>query len=146
MQMAPQRRTDPLVNFRFIIEIDGLIVAGFNEISGIQLEVETEDYAEGGVNDRVHRLPKTARYPNLTLRRGMTNDTTLWEWQWNVLQGMVQRRTVNIILSDEKKEEQWQLLCRDAFPVRWTGPDLRATDNSIAIESLELAHNGLVRG
>lgn len=143
--MALAERIDPLGSFRFLVEIDGITVAGFSEVSGLQVEVETEDYNEGGVNDSTHRLPKTARYPNLTLRRGVADSTALWEWQRDVARGMVQPRNIHIVLLDDLRAERWRWRCLNAYPVGWTGPELRASESSVAVESLELVHVGLER-
>ena len=138
-------RIDPYLTFSFLIEIEGITVAGFSEVTGIQLEVETEEYQEGGVNDYAHQLTKTARYPHLVLKRGMLDATVLCDWQHEVAQGMVQTRNIHIVLLDEVRNEKWRWRCLQAYPVRWTGPDLRASDSSAAIESLELVHKGLER-
>ena len=143
--MTLAARTDPLGSFRFLVEIDGITVAGFSEVSGLQVEVETEDYSEGGVNDSNHRLPKTARYPNLTLRRGVADSTALWEWQRDVVRGIVQPRNIHIVLLDDLRAERWRWRCLNAYPVGWTGPELRASESSVAVESLELVHMGLER-
>ena len=139
------KRIDPYLTFSFLVEIEGITVAGFSEVTGVQLEVETEEYREGGVNEYAHQLAKTARYPNLVLKRGMLDATLLWDWQSEVMQGRVQSRTIHIVLLDEVREEKWRWRCLQAYPVRWTGPDLRASDSSAAIESLELVHKGLER-
>lgn len=143
--MVLAERTDPLGNFRYFVEIDGITVAGFSEVSGLQVEVETEDYNEGGINDSTHRLPKIARYPNLTLRRGVADSTALWDWQCDVARGIVKPRSIHIVLQDDLRAERWRWRCLDAYPVRWTGPELRANESSVAVESLELVHMGLER-
>ena len=79
--MALGDRTDPFLNYRFGVEIEGLIVGGFSEASGLQVEVETEDYQEGGVNDYTHKLPKTLKHPNLVLKRRITDTDALWKWR-----------------------------------------------------------------
>ena len=138
-------RKDPYLTFSFLVEIDGITVAGFSEVTGIELEVETEEYREGGVNDYAHQLAKNASYPRLVLKRGMVDATVLCDWQTEVAQGIVQRRNVHIVLLDEVHNEKWRWRCLQAYPVRWSGPELRASDANAAIESLVLVHKGLER-
>ena len=83
--MTTGERIDPYLSYRFLVEIKELIVAGFSEVSGLQVETETEEYREGGVNDYVHRLPKITKYQNLTLKRGITDSDSLWKWHQDVV-------------------------------------------------------------
>ncbi len=140
-------RNDPYGAFSFLVEIEGLVVGGFTEVTGLQLEIEVQEYREGGQNDYVHRLPGPARYAtNLVLRRGLTDADTLWTWQRATAWGDVVRRNGSIVLLDESGTEAWRWNFRGAYPVRRTGPDLRAGADAVAVESLELAHQGLTRG
>jgi len=79
--MALTNRVDPYLNFRFLVEINGQVVAGFSDISSIECEIDTEEYQEGGVNDHVHHLLKAAKYRNLVLKRGLTDSDVLWKWR-----------------------------------------------------------------
>ena len=141
--MPPGARRDPLAGIRFLEEIDGLIVGGFSEVQGLEAEIETEEYREGGVNGFIHRLPKMTRQSNLTLKRGLTGSDVLWFWFKDASDGWVSRRDGSIILLDEHGEEAWRWNFAGAYPVKWTGPELRADSSSIAVESIELAHQGL---
>ena len=145
--MPVGQRTDPYRGFRFRIEIDGLMVGGFSEVSGLHHEIETEDYNEGGVNGYAHKLPKSVKYPNLVLKRGITDADNLWKWQRSVgkKQTKIDRKAVRIILLDEEGKEKITWRCLLAYPIKWTGPDLKADANGVAIESLELAHCGIER-
>jgi phage tail-like protein len=136
-------RNDPYLSFRFNVEIEGLFVGAFSEVSGLQIEVETEEYKEGGVNDYVHKFPKMAKYQNLVLKKGITNSNDLWEWHQDVVKGIVKRRRVSIVLLDSTGNEKWRWGFEEAYPVKWTGPDLKADTNAVAVESLELCHNGI---
>lgn len=136
-------RTDPYASFRFTVEIDSLIVGGFTEVSGLEREVETEEYNEGGVNGYTHSLPDRTSYPNLTLKRGLTDSDVFLDWlQQNGYTG-VDRRSGRILLLDESRTAVWGWAFRDAYPVKWTGPDLRGDQGEVAIESVELTHRGL---
>ena len=144
--MAIGERKDPYLNFRFRIEIDQLIVGSFSEVSGLQVETETQEYQEGGVNDFIHKLPKITKYPNITLKRGLTDSDVLWKWHQNVVNGKIERKSGRIILLDSEEKEKWHWTFEEAYPVKWMGPDFKATDNTIAIETLELSHNGIKKG
>ena len=142
--MAVGDRVDPYLSFHFLVEIEGLVIGGFNEVTGLTVEVEIEEYREGGLNAYVHKLAGPARYPNnLVLKHGLTDSDTLWNWHQDVASGNIQRRNGSIILLDSAGEEQWRWNFVDAYPVRWVGPDLRAGSAEVAIETLELVHRGL---
>ena len=144
--MAIGERNDPYLSFRFLVEIQGLIVGGFSEVSGLQVATEIEEKREGGVNDYVHKLPKLTKYQNITLKRGITDSDTLWEWHQDVVNGNIERKTIFVVLMDREGDEQWRWQFIDAYPVKWTGPDLTAGSSAVAIETIELAHNGIKKG
>ena len=141
--MGTAQRNDPLLSFCFQIEVADLVVGGFSEVSGLQSEVETEDYQEGGVNDYSVKLLKPTKYPNFILKRGITDSDTLWKWHQDVRNGKIERKTVNIVLLDSEgnRKRDWRLV--EAYPIKWGGPDLKATSGEVAIESLEFVHEGL---
>ena len=141
--MAVGERRDPYTSFQFLVEIDGLVVAGFFEVTGLQAETQIEDYREGGVNDYVHKLPKETTYPNITLKKGITDSDVLWKWHQNVVNGKIERRSGYIVLLDSEGSETWRWNFIDAYPAKWTGPDLRAEDSAVALESIELVHKGI---
>jgi phage tail-like protein len=142
--MAVGDRVDPYLSFHFLVEIEGLVIGGFNEVTGLTVEVEIEEYREGGLNAYVHKLAGPTRYPNnLVLKHGLTDSDTLWNWHQDVASGNIRRRNGSIILLDSAGEEQWRWNFVDAYPVRWVGPDLRAGSAEVAIETLELVHRGL---
>lgn len=139
-------KVDPYLAFNFVVEMQGIAVAGFTEVSGLQVEVETQDYREGGVNEYLHKLAGPTRYPsNLVLKRGLT-DAELWNWQHKVMQGPITRKTGSIILRNSAGEERWRWNFVGAYPVRWVGPELRAGMAEVAVETLELVHQGLTKG
>jgi phage tail-like protein len=144
--MTLAERKDPYLSSRFLVEITGLVVGGFSEVSGLQAETEFEEIKEGGVNDYIHKLPKITKYPNLTLKRGITNSTDLWQWHQDVINGRIVRKSGSIILMDSEGNEKWRWNFIDAYPTKWTGPDLKADGSNVAIEALELAHNGIYKG
>jgi phage tail-like protein len=143
--MATGDRHDPYLSYNFSVEIDGVIVCGFSEVSGLQAEIEIQEYREGGVNEYIHKRAGPARYPsNLVLKRGIGDSTELWSWYCDVLQGTIQRKSLDVVLMDSTGTEQRRWTLQNAYPVKWTGPDFKAQSSEVAIESLELAHEGLV--
>ena len=143
--MATAERKDPYSSFRFRIEIDGIISAGFAECSGLQAETEYEEYREGGVNEYVHKLPKVTKYPNITLKRGITDSEELWKWYQDVVTGKIQRKNGSIILLDSEDNDVWRWNFKEAYPVKWTGPELKSDSNTVAFETLELTHTGITK-
>jgi phage tail-like protein len=145
-------RRDPYVAYRFLVELGADIAASFSECTGLAAETELEEYQEGGLNDVRHRLPKTTKWSNLTLRRGVTDSTALYDWYRARAQGdftsdQGKRRSIAVILWDERRENQvrrWDF--EQAYPVKWTGPELKGDANAVAIETLEFAHSGPSRG
>ena len=136
-------RVDPVAGHRFGIEIEGIIQGWFTDCGGLTIERKIESHREGGVNDYVHHLPGRVEYTNVTLKRGVA-DNALWDWfQKGLYDGKVERRGVSIILynQDYSKAKRWNL--RDAYPVKWTGPELRTDNNQAAVETLELVHHGM---
>lgn len=136
-------RADPFLTFRFVVEVDGIIAAGFSEVSGLEVEVETEEYREGGVNTHAHTLPVRAGYPNLTLRRGLAESPLAYLWTQATVDGTVVRKSGRIFVQDETGVPTWGWAFRNAYPVKWTGPELQAEQNAVAMESVELAHEGI---
>ncbi len=142
--MALGQRADPYLAFNFLVEIDGLLVGGFSEVSGLQCETVVETYREGGVNAYERKFVGPTRYPaNLILKHGLTDRDTLWQWYQDVRQGRITRQTVSIVLLDDLGVEKWRWVFTQAFPVRWAGPDLRGLGAEVAVETLELVHCGL---
>lgn len=134
---------DPYIGFRFRVEIDHILVGAFSEVSGLQVEVDVHEYREGGLNEYPHKLAGSIKYPNLILKHGLMEAKALWEWQQQIVQGNIQRNNGAIILMDQAGDEKWRWNFRAAYPVRWSGPDLRAGTAEVALETLELSHRGL---
>ena len=140
------RNLDPYLGCNFTVEIEGVLAGGFAVVSGLGMEVETETYREGGHNDMVHALPVATSYGRLVLERGLVDSDTLWRWQSDIRNGKRTRHTIRIALHDSEGRQKRDWRCVDALPVKWSGPDLKASDAQVAIERLELVHNGLRSG
>ena len=140
--MAP--RVDPYKNFNFRVEIDTLPVAGFSECSGLETEVSVIEYREGA-DALVRKLPGLMKVGDVTLKRGITKSNELQNWHQNILNGVPDRKDVIVILMDDERNPVvvWKLF--HTFPRKWEGPTLRATGNEVAIETLVLSCERLVR-
>lgn len=137
-------RNDPYIAFNFLVEIEGLLVGGFTEITGLQIETEVKDYREGGLNNYIHKLAGPTRYPsNLILKHGLTDIETLWNWHQDVTQGIIKRKNGTIYLLDRQRIPAMWWDFMEAYPVKWSGPELLANSNTVAIETIELVHNGI---
>ena len=130
----------PYRNFNFRVEIDGIADVHFAEVEIPTAAIAVVEYREGG--DRVsasRKLPGRASFGNVVLRRGVTRDLQLYEWFRAEHQGDHQPRNVAVVLEDAQHVEVRRWLVRDAWPARWEGPELDASANEVAIETLELA-------
>jgi phage tail-like protein len=127
----------------FQVDIPSVTVGVFARCSGLEVEYETLDYAEGGENRFVHTLRGQVRYPNLLLSRGVTNETGLLDWLFAARE-FGQRPTVTLSLLNERGELQRSWGFGHALPLRWQGPTL-AESGEVASETLEIAHAGLLR-
>ena len=130
-------------NHRFYIEIDNKKQAVFTEVSGLQVEVVVQEYEEGGNNSFVHRLPGRTKVGNVTLKRGITQSNEFYKWQQEIASGKITRRSISVVLYDQKGASliRWDFI--NAYPVKWVGPQFSADGHTVAIETLELAHDGL---
>lgn len=134
----------PITNFRYGVEIDGLYEGGFSKVSGMASEIEVEEYIEGGVNHFVHRMPVRVRNYNIILEKGITQSKVLYKWFTQVKDGVINKLDFSIILYDTKGEVVRRWSFKNGYPVRWEASDLDALDNSILVERIELAHEGMV--
>ncbi len=137
------RGSDPLLNYRFHVEVNGILFAGFKEVGGLAVDIETEEYHEGGVNDYVHVLPKNTKYSNLVLTHGIAYSAQMFNWIQTVVNGKARKRNGRILLSDIKGNPMWYWTFENAYPVKWKGGDLKSDGNEVFLETLELAHTGI---
>jgi phage tail-like protein len=142
--MAKQpSRSDPYKAFNFIVEIDGVQSAGFTECSGLSTETAIIEYREGSDPDHVRKLPGIHKFSNITLKRGMTSNRELWQWRNNIIQGQIDRRNGAIIIMSDDRKEVARITFVSGWPSKWEGPHLNAQSSEVAIETLEIAHEGL---
>ncbi|MFY9270313.1 MAG: phage tail protein [Candidatus Manganitrophaceae bacterium] len=138
-------RADPYQGCNFLVEIEGILAGGFSECTGLQVEIEFQDYREGGVNEYVHRFWGATKYPPLLLKHGLTQIDGLWGWHQEVTQRKIDRKNGTIYLLNKKRIPVMWWDFKEAFPIKWTGPELRADSGNVVFESVELAHRGLSR-
>ena len=133
----------------FLVEVDGVEIGHFMEVSGLELTVGVEEIQEGGENSFVHKLPGRMTWPNLTLKRGITQNDALIKWvnkssgeQFDANGNKLTRSTAAITLigPSGKRLRAWNF--DGAFPVKWTGPSFAVTAEDMAVEELEIAHHG----
>ena len=137
------RRDDPYANFNFLVEAEGEQIAAFSEVELPGAEIEAIEYREGADKTAASRkLPGRVKYGNVVLKRGVTGATELWQWFDAVRSGNLDRRTVRITLLDEARTPVVAWTFHRAWPARYDAPDLNATGNDVAVETLELAHEG----
>jgi phage tail-like protein len=136
-------RIDPFLNFNFRVEIAGIQVAAFHECSGLDSSIDVIEHREGG--GPIRKLPGITKFSNIVLKRGVTDNRDLYDLHLRCIEGQVERKNGSIILMDRADQEvaRWNFI--DAWPAKWTGPSLTAEGNDVAIETLELAHEGIRR-
>jgi len=143
MAGTPERK-DPYRGFNFKVELGGRIVAGFREASGLdssQDPIEYREEADGVLTAR--KLPGLNKHSTISLKRGVTGDAKLWEWRKKAMGEKVERMNGSIVLLDDAGEEQTRWNFVAGWPTKWIGPSFSATSNEVAIETLEIAHEGI---
>ena len=144
--MATGERKDPFRGFNFKLEIDGISRNGFRECSGLDASTDVAEYREGTEKGNTARkLPGLNKYSNITLKWGITDDASLFDWRKKVIDGKVERKNGSIVLMDEAGDEKVRWNFVNAWPSKWTGPTFNATANEVGIETLEIAHEGVTK-
>lgn len=135
----------PHGKFRYKVEIDGLDAGGFSEVSGFDASIDVMEYREGDMVQTPMKIPGLKKYGNITLKQGLADSMVLYEWLIAGVNGAVDRKTITITLLDEEEAPaaSWQVI--NAWPTKYTAPDFNATSSEIAIETLEIAHEGMTR-
>ncbi len=137
--MATGARVDPYRNFNFLVEIDGITQAGFSDCTGFGASNDPIEYREGGMPENTARkLPGQTKYPNITLKWGLTDSRELYEWYRDVTKGKIVRKSGSVILLDLEGQEKVRWNFYEAWPTKWDGVDFSAKGTDVAIETLEL--------
>lgn len=139
----------PPVAANFLLEVDGIEIGMFQRVQGLEVRVEIEEYAEGGVSGFVHRFPGQMHWPSLIFSRGLTNSDNLFEWMnrsagngFQAAGGKLERRTASVTVLSTTGQRLRSYAIEDAFPVRWTGPTLDTLDSAALSEEIEVTHHG----
>lgn len=133
------RPSTVLSEFRFTVEIDGMNWGAFTECTLPIIELDTEQVKEGGLNSYVHTLPLAMKPSSITLKNGLAALQSLNEWTADILQGTITRKSITVKMLDLKSEPYMTITLKDAFPKKWTGPQLRTDSNLAALQSIEFA-------
>jgi len=140
----PRRETDPLTGFNFLIESGGVIRAGFSECTGLTSETDPIEYREGNEDITPRKLPGLKKFGNVTLKSGVAiPDQDLFSWRQSVMNGDIQRLDISILVLDELRDEQVRYNLAAAWPAKWMGPELKASASEIAVETIEISHEGV---
>jgi phage tail-like protein len=158
---SPITRPDPLPKYRFIVTLDPgdaylppaqaqllpmVAVGAFQEVTGLGGQLEVVAYAEGGRNDSTIQLPVRHSWNRITLKRGVARDTGLWAWYVaGLADSLGARRDGAVILLGPDGAPAISWTFRGGLAAKWSGPDLHAEQNAVAVEALEIAHEGLTQ-
>jgi len=141
---------DPFATFKFHVEVGSIIEAAFSECSGLEMSTDVFEYREGGENQFVHKFPGLTRVSNVVLKRGFVTSNELFDW-YKKMEDCVRigkkfdLRQVTITLYSHAEQgtiARWTL--DRAFPVKWSGPHLKSDEAAVAVETLEIAHHGIL--
>lgn len=144
--MATGDIPDPFGNYNFLVEIDGIARGAFQAVTGFDSTTDIIEHREGGENTTVRKLPGMTKYANIVLKWGITDDRLLYNWHRDVINGVTPfRKNGSIVLLDRQHQEvaRWDFV--RAWPSKYDGPDLNAEGTDVAIETIELAHEGVKR-
>lgn len=142
------QRVDPYRNFNFLVEIDGITQAGFMDCSGFGANTDPIEYREGNENPgkspkTMRKLPGMTKYNNLTLKWGLTDSKELYEWYLKISKGEIVRKNGSIVVLDLEGTEKVRWNFFNGWPTKWDGPDFTSKGNDVAVETLEIAHEGV---
>ncbi len=158
---AADIRTDPVLNHNFLISlidtssalaivksaalsaITDVALGGFSECTGLEMSLDVKDYEEGGRNGAVLKFPTRVKWANITLKKGIGASTALWDWHYSFAEGKGTRRDGMIVLLTDLKLPHNIWFFRRGLPIKYSAPALNATQNNVAIEALEIAHEGI---
>jgi phage tail-like protein len=138
-------REDPLRTFRFRVEIDGIVTAGFSEVVVAGTTTDAIDYREGTDPPHVRKLTGLTKYGNITVKHGLTTSLELFQWHRDVVAGQQARKNVVIVVADEAGADKARFVVTEAWPAKSSVSTLNAKSNEVVIETLELANEGFER-
>lgn len=154
-------RSDPVLSYNFVISlldtssslalaksialsaITDVAVGGFSECSGLEMSLDVEEFSEGGRNGTVLKFPTRVKWSNITLKKGVGAGTALWDWHYGFVEGKGKRRDGVIMLLNDLHVPNNIWYFRRGLPVKYTGPTMNASQNNVAVETIEIAHEGI---
>ncbi|GAB1641049.1 phage tail protein [Krasilnikovia sp. MM14-A1259] len=151
--MADAHTMDPPFVGKFTLEIGASVIGSFTEVSGLSVQLDVEELAEGGQNAYTHKLLGRMKWPNLVLKRGLTDTDALFEWVMQCSgEGLTDKHNkvtprngkISVLNAAGQSVRTWTIL--EAKPVKWTGPRFAASSRDLAIEELEVCHSGFRSG
>lgn len=143
-----------MITSKFWVQINSgrsanVIQAHFRECTGLQLQTEVFEYAEGGLNSYTHKLPVRTKVGNVTLKKGLVQQDDLWNWYYDVVNGIIKPSSVSILVYENKVMAQsnpvlhWTL--HDALPIKWVGPNFKSDESAVAVDQLEFICGALTK-
>jgi phage tail-like protein len=147
--MPPVYRDDPYPSYNFELTVTGIsndgkaVKGSFMEVGGLGVEMPAIEYRNGSEDITVRKMFGLKKFTNITLKWGITGDLILWNWLVDGMNGLGKRADGTVILLDENRNPVLQWNFTRGWPCKWTGPGLNAKNNEIAIETLEICHEGL---
>jgi phage tail-like protein len=154
-------RTDPVLNHNFVISlidtsstlgilgsialsaVFDVLAGGFSECTGLEMSLQVEEYKEGGNNGTVLKFPTRVTWTNINLKKGIGAGTTLWDWHYDFTQGKGKRRDGVIALLNDMHLPNNIWYFKRGLPIKYSAPTMNASQNNVAIESVEIAHEGI---
>jgi phage tail-like protein len=161
MAVVPALRSDPVLNHNFVVSLLDtssvlatvgsalvsslldVVVGGFSECQGLEASMKIDEWSEGGNNGTVLKFPGRVSWTHITLKRGVAANSSLWDWFYGFAQGHGKRRDGVIALLNERLVPSNIWYFRRGLPSKYSGPQMNATQNNVAIESIEIAHEGI---
>jgi|SRR5215211_984702 len=145
--MSVGTRKDPFRNSRYIVEIDGITQAGFSEVTVPDTTTDVIEYREGNEVTTVRKVPGLTKYSNIVLKYGITDSMELFNWYKDIVDGKIKtsRKNISVLFLDEQGNEATRWTFVQAWPTKYTPPPGNAKANEIGIETLEIAHEGMLR-
>ncbi len=147
--MAAVYREDPYASHNFEVIITGIsddgtsVKGSFAEVSGLEAAMDPIEYRNGSEDITVRKIQGLKKFTNIVFKRGVIGDLAFWNWVVEGMNGTVRRTEGAIVLLDEGRNEVMRWKFKRGWPCKWTGPGLNAKNNEIAMETLEICHEGL---
>ncbi len=137
-------RNDPFTAGNFRVEIQGITTTSFSQVQGLEVSIDVVEYRAGDSKlNTEQKLPGLAKTTDVTLKRGLTRDLSVWNWINSAISGNVNRTNVTVTLLDQTEQPVLVWRLHNAWPCKWTGPALNAGSSDVAMEELVLVYEGL---